>query len=70
MEDSKDLSESEGRIDEIPWHFYIMNNIKSQELNGINVRLLREVKQPNYSQQLITIHLKSPWHLSIGEGKI
>lgn len=70
VEDSKDVSETVVTVEKIPWHFYIMNNIKSQGLKGINLRLLREVKQPDHLQQWITIHLKSPWCLSTGDGKI
>lgn len=44
VEDSKDTSETEVTIEEIPGHFYIMNNIKSEGLTGVNLRLLREVK--------------------------
>lgn len=44
VEDSKDPSETEVIIEEIPGHFFIMNNIKSQGLNSIHLRLLREVK--------------------------
>lgn len=44
VEDSKDLSETEVTIEEIPGHFYTVNNIKSGGLNGIHLRLLREVK--------------------------
>lgn len=51
VEDSKDLSETEVTVEKILWHFYIMNNIKSQGLNGINLRLLREAKQPDHLQQ-------------------